>query len=72
MTISSADSKIFMNAVVLGCVRASTKRVVVMTLWRPNSCDVSPIQAGLVTMKTKKKTRPKQKILYVKPDAESL
>jgi hypothetical protein len=62
----------FMNAVVLGCVRPSTKRDVVMRAWRPISCVVSPIHAGLVTMKTRKKRRAMQKILNPKPVIESL
>jgi hypothetical protein len=70
--ISSADSTIFMNAVVLGCVIPSMKRTAVQRAWMPMSCDTSPIHDGLLTMKTRKKTRPRQTILNPKPEAESL
>ncbi len=70
--ISSRESKMFMNLVVLGCVRPPTNRVVVMRAWRPISWSVSPVHAGLVTVKTRKKTRPRLKILNPNPLMESL
>ena len=57
--ISSADSTIFMSAVVLGCVIPSMKRTAVQRAWMPMSCDTSPIHDGMLTMKTRKKTRPR-------------
>ena len=69
--ISSTDSIIFIGAVVLGCVMLSTKRVAAKRPRMPSSCDTSPIHAGLVTMKTRKKVRPMQKILNPKPETES-